>query len=417
MVDPRLNSLWDALPEARIVGGAVRDTLAGRKLADIDLAVPLEPEAVASRLAEAGIRAIPTGLDHGTITALIDGKGFEITTLRRDVATDGRHATVEFTDDWRADAARRDFTINAMSMDRAGTVFDYFGGRADLAAGRVRFVGDAGVRIAEDYLRIPRFFRFFARYARGEPDTEAIAAITALRAGLTRLSAERVWQEIKHILATPDPRAALRLMAETGVLGIVLPEATGLARFEAAISRAAPPDPILRLVALIETDDAELERFPFTRKRSSFILASNFIRSDRIADPTRSDIALADRLRLSEAERVRLAALRTAPDLPPDIGDGALRRALAEVESNILIGRTWLAPDDADRAPLRARLAATPRPIFPLKGRDALALGAEPGPLIGEALATTRAWWLARDCKPDTEACRAELARNLQSGR
>ncbi|MCF3948577.1 CCA tRNA nucleotidyltransferase [Acidiphilium sp. AL] len=383
MNDPRLEILWNALPEARIVGGAVRDILAGRECADIDLAVPLEPEAVAQRLAQAGIRAIPTGLDHGTITALIDGRSFEITTLRHDVATDGRRATVSFTDDWRADAARRDFTINAMSMDRAGTVFDCFGGRADLATGIVRFVGVAAVRIAEDYLRILRFFRFFARYGRGQPDAAAIAAITELRKGLARLSAERVWQELKQILTTPDPRTALRLMVQTGVLGIVLPESAALSRFEAVLSREAPPDPILRLAALIETDGA----------------------------------GLAERLRLSEAERTRLAALRIAPDLPPDIEIGALRRALADTEPDILTGRTWLTPDDADRTSLRARLAATPRPIFPLKGRDALALGAEPGPPVGEALAAARAWWLARDCEPDAEACRVELARNLHSGR
>ncbi|HEX7391036.1 MAG TPA: CCA tRNA nucleotidyltransferase, partial [Acidiphilium sp.] len=283
MDDRRLEMLRDALPEARIVGGAVRDMLAGRPLADIDLASPLPPDEVMRRLAAAGIRAIPTGLDHGTVTALIDNTGFEITTLRHDVSTDGRHATVAFTDDWREDAARRDFTINAMSMDRAGTVFDYFGGRDDLAAGRVRFVGDAATRIAEDYLRILRFFRFLARYGRGEPDAGAIAAIEAHREGLSRLSAERVWQELKSILATPDPRAALRLMAGTGVFGAILPEADDLSGFEAAMARGMPPDPILRLAALIDADGA----------------------------------ALADRLRLSEAERVRLAALDAAPDLPP----------------------------------------------------------------------------------------------------
>lgn len=383
MDDRRLEMLRDALPEARIVGGAVRDMLAGRPLADIDLASPLPPDEVMRRLAAAGIRAISTGIEHGTITALIDNTGFEITTLRHDVSTDGRHATVAFTDDWREDAARRDFTINAMSMDRAGTVFDYFGGQADLAAGRVRFVGDAATRIAEDYLRILRFFRFFARYGRGGPDAGAIAAIEAQREGLSRLSAERVWQELKSILAVPDPRAALRLMAETGVLGTILPEAHDLSRFMAAMARGMPPDPILRLAALIGGDGADL----------------------------------AERLRLSEAERVRLAAFAAAPDLAPDADDGALRRALAEAGTDILIGRTWLAPDGEDRSRLRARLAAMPRPVFPLKGRDVLALGGEPGPAVGAALAAARAWWLDRNCLPNADACRAELARILQSGR
>ena len=161
---------------------------------------------------------MPTGLDHGTVTAVAGGRGFEITTLRRDVETDGRHAVVAFTDDWRADAARRDFTINALSMTRDGAVFDYFGGIADLRAGRVRFVGDPATRIAEDYLRILRFFRFFARYATGPADPAALAAIRAGVPGLATLSVERVWSELARILSAPDPRTAVSLMAELGVL-------------------------------------------------------------------------------------------------------------------------------------------------------------------------------------------------------
>lgn len=376
--DPALNRLWDILPEARVVGGAVRDTLAGLPLADIDLASPLPPETVATRLATAGVRAIPTGIDHGTVTALIDEHPFEITTLRRDVETDGRHATVAFTDNWATDAARRDFTINAMSMDRHGAIHDYFGGRDDLAAGRVRFVGAAGQRIAEDYLRILRFFRFLARYGRGAPDAEAIAAIVAHRAGLSRLSAERVWQELKRILAATDPAATIGLMRETGVLAAVLPEAISLVRFDASLARQAPADPLLRVAAMIETDGD----------------------------------ALADRLKLSDAERSRLAALHAAPELPPEASDTTLRRALADHPTQTLIDRSWIAPDTADRTLLRRRLAATPRPVFPLKGRDALALGAEPGPTLGTALAATRAWWLAHDF-PDAATCRAELGRRL----
>ena len=182
LADPALVAVMAVLPEARVVGGAVRDTLAGRLVTEIDLATPREPDQVVHALQAAGIRTVPTGLEHGTVTAVVDGRGFEITTLRRDVETDGRHATVAFTDDWRADAARRDFSINALSMTRDGAVFDYFDGVADLRAGRVRFVGDPATRIAEDYLRILRFFRFFSRYATGAADH---AALSAIRAGGT----------------------------------------------------------------------------------------------------------------------------------------------------------------------------------------------------------------------------------------
>ena len=219
-----------ALPEARVVGGAVRDALAGRPITDIDLATPRTPEQVTKALQEAGIRVVPTGIDHGTVTAVLGERSFEITTLRRDVETDGRHAVVAFTDDWRTDAARRDFTINAMSMARDGEVFDYFGGIADLRAGIVRFVGDPATRIAEDHLRILRYFRFFARYSAGPADAAALAAIRAGASGLGKLSAERVWSELSRILAVPDPRAAVALMADLGVMDAVLPEGADAAR-------------------------------------------------------------------------------------------------------------------------------------------------------------------------------------------
>ena len=209
LAEPALVAVMAALPEARVVGGAVRDALAGRDVGEIDLATPRTPDQVTEALRASGIRAVPTGLSHGTVTAVAGGRGFEVTTLRRDVETDGRHAVVAFTDDWRADAARRDFTINAMSMTRSGDVFDYFGGIGDLRAGILRFVGDPATRIAEDYLRILRYFRFLARYAGGPADPAALAAIRAGVPGLARLSAERVWSELVRILAAPDPRAAI----------------------------------------------------------------------------------------------------------------------------------------------------------------------------------------------------------------
>lgn len=368
-----LEQLWHAIPEARIVGGAVRDRLARRPVADIDLASPLPPDTVAARLKAAGLRVIPTGLAHGTITALVGARHFEITTLRRDVETDGRHATIAFIDDWQQDAARRDFTINAMSIDRAGTLHDYFNGAADLAAGIVRFVGDPAVRITEDYLRILRFFRFFARYARTEADPAALAAIGALHPGLARLSAERAWQEIKKILAAPDPRHALHLMRETGVLATILPEAGPLDGLDGMIAAAAPADPLLRFAALAE------------------------------ADP-----ALAARLKLSDAERTRLALIQAAPLLAPDADDAALRRALADWTPESLIDRTWLA-GGVDHAALRARLGETHRPVFPLKGRDVVAQGVAPGPAVGERLAVLRGWWREHGCT----ASRDELLRHL----
>jgi len=378
---PEIRRLWEALPEARIAGGAVRDMLLERPVADVDFATPLSPEATLRRLADANIKTIPTGLAHGTITAIIGRRAFEITSLRRDIETDGRHAVVAFTDNWQEDAARRDFTINAMSMTPEGMVHDYFGGVDDLRAGLVRFVGDPATRIAEDYLRILRFFRFQARYGGGAADPSAIAAIRAGVPGMARLSTERVWSELKRILAVTDPGAAVALMRETAVLAAVLPEgasADGLARLVAA---GAPPDPLLRLAALLDGDAA----------------------------------ALAARLRFSVAERDRLLALRGGdvppPDVPADAADDAtLRRALADTPADILIGRAWLA---GRGAALRERLAAIPRPVFPLQGRDLLAAGVAPGPALGQWLRHLRRWWMDGGCVADAPACRAELARRL----
>ena len=198
--DPALATVWRVLPGARLVGGVVRDLIAGAAIADLDLATPDPPETVVRRLADAAIRSIATGLSHGTVTALAGTRPIEITSLRRDEQTDGRHAIVAWTDDWREDAQRRDFTINAMSLAPDGALFDYFDGLKDLRAGRVRFVGDAGARIAEDALRILRFFRFDARYRSGMPDAPAIKAIAASLPALERLSAERVWSELRRIL-------------------------------------------------------------------------------------------------------------------------------------------------------------------------------------------------------------------------
>ena len=377
VADPALRAVLAALPEVRLVGGAVRDALQGRAAADVDLATPRQPAAVIAALERAGLRAVPTGIEHGTVTAVSTGRGFEVTTLRRDAATDGRRAVVAFTGDWREDAARRDFTINALSMTPDGAVYDYFGGIADLGAGRVRFVGDPTTRIAEDYLRVLRFFRFWARYGRTEPEHGELVALADAVPQLARLSAERVWGELKRIVAAPDPRAAVALMARLRVLAAVLPEGTDLERFRRMIAAGAPADPLLRLAGLLVGDAA----------------------------------ALADRLRLSGQERERLVALRGAPVPKPGDDDAALRRMLADTPADILVGRTWLVGAGLGWERLRQRVAAMPRPVFPLEGRDALALGFAPGPAVGQALRAVRAWWLEGGCVADAEACRAELAR------
>ena len=383
LADPALRAILAALPRARLVGGCVRDALAHRQVADIDIATPDPPEQVMAALAAAGLRAVPTGLAHGTVTAVADHRGFEITTLRRDLTTDGRHAEVGWTDDWRADAARRDFTINAMSLRPDGALFDYFGGIADLAAHQVRFVGDPATRIAEDRLRVLRYFRFLARFGAGTaPDAATLAAIEAAAPHLVELSTERVWSELKRLLAAPDPTAAIALMERLGVFAPLLPEGVAPARLAAMVGRGAPADPLLRLAAL----------------------------TDAPAD------TIAARFKLANAEHATLAELRAAPLATPDLSPPDRRRLLADWPAAALIGRIWL---DGGQGPawadLRADLAATARPVFPLAGRDALDLGAPPGPAVGAALRAARAWWFAGGCTATARACRARLAEILRA--
>lgn len=369
-----------ALPGARAVGGCVRDALAGRPVHDVDVAAPLPPEAMVPVLRRvAGMKVFETGLAHGTVTAVLEGQPVEVTSLRRDLETDGRHAEVAWTADWREDAARRDFTINAMSLAADGRLWDYFGGREDLAAGRVRFVGDPATRLREDYLRALRFFRFQARYGAGEPDAAALAAIRAAVPGLARLSAERVWMELKRLLAAPDPSDALALMAGTGVLGAVLPEGGEVPVLERLVAVEDRPDVLVRFAALLPAGT--------------------------------TTEALAARLRLSGAEAAALAALR-GPVPSPGEDDAALRRALAEHGHEALHGRLLLAEargEPGDLAGLRRRLDGIERPEFPLQGRDALALGVPPGPAVGRLLALVRAWWMERGCVDDADACRGRL--------
>ena len=443
LTDTALGRVWDALPDARVVGGAVRDALSGRPVADLDLAVPHRPEAVMQALRQAGVKVVPTGLAHGTVTAVVDGRGFEVTTLRHDVETDGRHAVVAFTADWKEDAARRDFTINAMSMARDGTVFDYFDGRADLTAGRVRFVGDPATRIAEDYLRILRFFRFHARFGRVPPDAATLDALKTGIPGLGQLSIERVWNELRRILAVPDPFCAVALMERLGIWTAVVPEA-------ACVSRLAglPGDPILRLAAMLPRDGSGL-----IKARQSNIGADST--ATHLASPSwpglsgppvaagggkggpdkpdhdeegRHDgercndisggatemakwpaalaLALAVRLKMSNGDRDRLVRLMETPR--PSGSDDDLRRLLADHRAADLLDRTWLDNDPG----VRQRLNGMKRPVFLLEGRDVVALGVPPGPAVGALLRDTRQWWINGGCVAGRRACLNELARN-----
>jgi poly(A) polymerase len=368
----------------RFVGGCVRDTLLDPLLdmVDLDLATPLLPEQTIELLAKAGIRTVPTGIAHGTITALADGRDYEITTLRQDVATDGRRATVAFTDCFLADAARRDFTINAMSCDATGRLFDPFAGRADLRAGRVRFVGEPVARIREDYLRILRFFRFFARFGRERPPAATLDALAAERAGLQRLSGERLRAELLKLLAGTEVEASLGLMDETGVWQAIFGAAPTLERYVRLRRLVAEADPILGLAAL-------------TRG---------------VVDTA----AIARRLRLSNQEAARLVDLATA-ELPGlDLEPGLLRRLAFRLGKRRLADQLTLAAAERDAAPgalpdAMAVLDAFALPHLPVGGHDLIARGIPPGPALGAALRRLEEAWIASDFTTDREALLALL--------
>ncbi|MGV8929727.1 MAG: CCA tRNA nucleotidyltransferase [Brevundimonas sp.] len=356
---------------ARFVGGSVRNALIGAPVADIDIATTLKPEETDRAIRAAGLKAVPTGMAHGTVTAVSERRPFEITTLRRDVSTDGRNATVAFTDDWAEDAARRDFRLNALYADCDGRVFDPTGeGVADAAAGRIIFVGDPETRIREDYLRILRFFRFFAWYGRGEPDVAALKACKAMASGMTRLSAERVSKELLTLLAAPDPRCAMAAMADAGVLAHILPEAAYGALFGAVVPLS--PDPVIRLMTLLPADEG------LVRAASVRLRFANATR-DRLAAAALATSAV--RLSMTDAE-VRAAVYRFGARAVTD----ALNRRWAE------------RPAEADRACHRLELVSGwQRPVMPVGGRELARLGIEPGPETGRLLKAFEDGWIADD--------------------
>ncbi|WP_313007739.1 CCA tRNA nucleotidyltransferase [Brevundimonas vesicularis] len=353
---------------ARFVGGCVRNSLLGQPVDDIDIATRLWPEQTMAALDAAGLKAVPTGVEHGTVTGVSERRPYEITTLRRDVETDGRRAVVAFTEDWAEDAARRDFRLNALYADAAGTVFDPTGGGLeDAAAGRIVFVGEAETRIREDYLRILRFFRFYAWYGRGEPDAVGLAACAALKGGMAQLSAERVSKEVLKLLAAPDPRAAVRAMAKTDVLAEVLPQAQPLALFEAMCELT--DDPVMRLSALLPAD------------------------AGGVAE-------IAGRPRLSNAVRDRLAAaVADGPAVSPTMSDAEARAAIYRLGRRTFEDRLMRAEaaGGGDGARLRVLAADWTPPKMPVGGRDLARLGLTPGPETGRVLKAFEDGWIADD--------------------
>ena len=375
--------------EARFVGGSVRDALLGRPIGDIDIATPAPPERVIDLLEKTGIKVVPTGLAHGTVTAIVPPRNFEITTLRRDVETYGRRARVAFDADWAADAGRRDFTINAIFLAPDGTIDDPVDGLSDLRARRVHFVGDPATRIAEDVLRLLRYYRFEARFGTGIGDEQARAACRAAAHLLPTLSGERVAQELVKLLETPDPVAVLQMMQEDGVLAVALPESRGLDRLRRLIEIEPKADPLLRLAALIEVD-------------------------------AEGAAAVAVRLRFSNAWRARLRGLSQPWPLDP-MGDSRLqRRALHRlgVERYRDVALLMAADGKVSQSRLTEFLdlaRAWTSPVFPLAGRDVTELGIPPGERVGRLLGAVRDWWEAGDFKADHAACLAHLTKLLDA--
>jgi poly(A) polymerase len=383
--------------EARVVGGAVRNALLGEPHGDIDIATTALPQEVVRRVEVEGFKAVPTGIEHGTVTVVAGGRPFEVTTLREDVETYGRHAKVAFGRDWRRDAERRDFTINALSVSRDGTIHDYVGGLADVAARQVRFIGVAGKRIEEDYLRILRFFRFHAHYGHGAPDPAGLSACIAARAGLEQLSRERIRMEVLKLLAAPHAVPILAVMTETGILVTVLggvpllASLSNMIKLETAL--VLTPDVVRRLGALgvSVTEDAE---------------------------------RLRERLRLANAEHERLIAM----------ADGWWRilAAVSERDARALLYRlgpekfvdrvlvAWSrAPEGAADARWHALATLQSRwtaPVFPLKAADFIARGVAKGPGLGASMRAAEAAWIAADFPADA-AVIAAIAEQAASDR
>jgi poly(A) polymerase len=389
---PQTRAVFAALSaggaEARAVGGAVRNALMGTPVNDVDIATTALPEEVMSLAHRAGLHAVPTGFEHGTVTVVADKIPFEVTTLRRDIETFGRHARVTFTTDWREDAMRRDFTMNALYCDADGSVHDPLGGYGDLKAQRVRFIGDAHQRIREDYLRILRFFRFLAQYGDPTtPDPEGLAASRAERAGLQQLSGERIRAELMLLLAAPGAVAALATMRQAELLEPLIGVAGDVAvlerlkQLEAALGRS--PDPVLRLAALAGDGATKL------RDR----LRLSVVESGRLADASRRDPAFDPR---SDEQVAKTFIYRHGPDA---FIDGAL----------LDWARSGHPPADSGRA-LRLQMPQRWRaPKLPVRGADVMALGVPAGPAVGRIVSAFEDWWIANGFPLEESLTRAKL--------
>ncbi|HUD86616.1 MAG TPA: CCA tRNA nucleotidyltransferase [Xanthobacteraceae bacterium] len=383
--------------EARVVGGAVRNELMRLPVDEIDVATTALPDEVVRRVEASGLKAVPTGIAHGTVTVVVDGKPFEVTTLREDVETFGRKAKVAFGRDWKADAERRDFTVNGLSASADGKVYDYVGGLADIAARRVRFIGEPDKRIAEDYLRILRFFRFHAYFGEGAPDPAGLLACIRARAGLETLSRERVRMELLKLLIAPRATPTLAVMAECGLLGMAIGGVPYMASFENMVkveaASGAQPDAVRRLGAL----------------------------NVQIAEDA---ARLAEKLRLFNVESERLAALDGWWRVSPAAGEQAGHALLYHLGPQSFVDRVLVAWSHSDAgATDRAwrELATLPQrwpvPVFPLKAADFFSRGVPKGPAMGAALRTAEAAWIAADFPTDRVAIEAIAERAAQQNK
>jgi poly(A) polymerase len=379
--EPRLQNVLRVLNtdgETRVAGGAVRNALLGVPVADVDIATTLLPDQVMRISKSAGFAVHLTGIEHGTVTVVNDRAAFEVTTLRNDIETDGRHAVVSFTHDWAEDAARRDFTVNALYCDLSGNIYDFTNGYMDILKRKVRFVGVPSQRIREDYLRILRFFRFHAYYGKGKTDEAGMKACVRLKAGLKTLSAERVRQELLKLLVGPNAVKVLKLMAEAGILKIILPHTD-----EWRILCRLPVDAVLR----------------------TFVLAK---------EPS----ALKDRLRLSNVDADRLQSLASAPDLSPSLSQPERRRLLYHIgverwRDAVHLGwaKSRAKSDDVKWSELLALSGTWTPPVLPVKGADIVAAGFAPGPKVGQVLSALEDWWVASDFAPTKNDLLARVGR------
>ena len=382
--EPRLQELMRVIAEAggdvRVAGGAVRNSLLGVPISDVDLATTMLPDDLMHVCKAAGFGVHPTGIDHGTVTVVNKGQPFEVTTLRLDVETDGRRAVVAFTENWEADALRRDFTMNAMYCDASGKMYDFTDGYGDIQRKRVRFVGDSALRIKEDTLRILRFFRFHSWYGKGAPDRIGLAACVKLKSGLKKISAERIRQELMKLIIAPRAVDTLKVMATSGILRVILPYTE-----DWRVIGRLPADAVLRL----------------------FVLA-------------RKPSTLKDLLRLSNEESLRIENLSAAPELSPKLRDAEQRSMFYQLGEQTyvdVVRLSWAQSKASHSSAKWQALLDLPQewslPKFPITGRDLIELGHTPGPAMGEVLRQLEDWWVASDFVPSRE----DLLKRIEDGK